>query len=105
MKTFVMMTGVAALAIGSPAAADHAFHLGVPYDSRGECESTMAEFRNGDRDLLLENFPQFFQTPGDVNSFLSRAFTCELNAFDGAWYIRDHRREVLTSDWFLKRQR
>lgn len=42
-------------------------------------------------------------TTGELRSFLNRAFTCELNEGDGQWYIKDHRLEVLGSEWFQRR--
>jgi hypothetical protein len=55
-----------------------------------------------DRGPLLDNFPNFFDSEGDVASFLTRAWTCELNESDGQWYIGDHRFDVLNSDWYQR---
>jgi hypothetical protein len=103
MKRVSILAAVGAAAIATPVGAHHADHLGIPYPSRGACEAESAQLRNGDREFLLEIGPQYFQTVGDVDSFLSRAFTCDLNDADGQWYFTDHREEVLNSDWFLRR--
>jgi hypothetical protein len=92
-----------ALMIASPAAAHHLDNLGTPFASRGACESQNAIFDTEDSEMLLDRFPQFFATYGEVRSFLTRAFTCEPNEADGQWYITDHRLEVLNSDWFQRR--
>jgi hypothetical protein len=39
-----------------------------------------------------------------VSSFLTRAFTCDLNASDGQYYMTNHILETLDSDWFAQRQ-
>jgi hypothetical protein len=105
MKRVSILAAIGLMSIASPAIAHHADHLDIPYDSRGECEASIATLRNEDRDFLQQIGPQYFSDAGDVESFLSRAFTCELSDADGQWYITDHRIEVLTSDWFLKRSR
>jgi len=101
----LMAAGVGALLFATQGVAHHAEYLDIPYDTRGECEAEIAQLRNGDRDFLQQVGPQYFRNPGDVNAFLSRAFSCDLDEGDGAWYITDHRVEVLSSDWFRKRQR
>ena len=105
MKKFPIAAGLASLMIATPAVADHAEHLGIPYASKGECEATMAQLRSGDREFLMNLAPELFSTAGDVNAFLSRAFTCELSDEDGHWYITDYRQQVLDSDWFQRRHR
>ena len=105
MKKLSIAAVFGTLVLAAPTMAHHAEHFGIPYGSRGECEATMAQLRNGDRDFLTTVFPDLFSTDGDVNAFLSRAFTCELSDDDGKWYITDHRLEVLDSDWFQRRQR
>ena len=94
---------IGALMAASPAFAGQLDNLDTPYASRGDCESANAGFSNEVRDSLLEQFPNFFYNEGDVASFLTRAFTCELDASDGQWYIKDHRFDVLTSDWYQHR--
>jgi hypothetical protein len=102
MKKLSMIAAFGALAIASPAAADHALHLDDPFASRGACEAERNELSNGDG-WLLDAFPQLFSSEGEVRSFLNRAFKCELQQSDGQFYITDHRVEVLGSDWFQQR--
>lgn len=102
-KTLVSLALGASL-VASPAAANHIFNLG-PYDSRGACEAASAALSNGDRDTLQARFPNLFSSTGEVSSFLTRAFSCELDGSDGDWYINDERQEVLNSEWFQRRQR
>lgn len=99
----ILLAALAAASIAAPAAASHFLNLDVPYDSRGECEAAIAEFNRGDRDRLLATFPQFFESLGDVESFLHRAFSCELDPAVGQWFIRDGRTAVLSSEWYLRR--
>ena len=103
MKFFVIAAGVLASAVATPAAAKHFSHLTTPYASRGECEAAKADFSSDDREFLLEMFPNYFNSIGDVASFLTRAFTCELSSADDQWYITDHRAEVLNSEWYTRR--
>ena len=104
MKIISLLVGIAALTTAGPAFAGQLENLNTPYPTRGACESANAGFSNEIRDSLLDNFPNFFASEGEVASFLTRAFPCELNASDGQWYIKDHRLQVLTSDWYLRRQ-
>ena len=103
MKSVLVHATVAAMLTATPAAAGHLNNLTTPYGSRGECESAVADFNSDDRAGLLARFPQFFNSNGDVASFLTRAFRCELNPDDDQWYIEDHRAEVLSSDWYQHR--
>jgi hypothetical protein len=48
-------------------------------------------------------FPNLFSSPGEVRSFLNRAFPCRQSAQDGKWYIIDLRGEVINSPWFQRR--
>lgn len=102
MNKHLMTLAIVSLAIATPATASHIFSVGVPFADRGECESTRQMLSNND-DFLLDAFPQLFSSPGEVRSFLNRAFTCELGSSD-QWYIVDHRAEVLASEWFQRRR-
>jgi hypothetical protein len=103
MKRLSILAGITSLIIASPAPANHLVGNHDPFPSRGACESYTAEGMAEDRGPLLDNFPQFFNNEGDVASFLTRAWTCELNESDGQWYIGDHRFDVLNSDWYQHR--
>jgi hypothetical protein len=92
---------VGALMVGAPAAANHIFNPG-PYPTYSDCEVASAQMSNDDMDSLLDRFPNLFSNDGEVRSFLTRAFRCEV-APDGQWYIVDHRQEVIGSDWFQRR--
>lgn len=103
MNKRLVSIAIGALLIATPAFAGQLDNLDTPYASRGECESANAGFSNEVRDSLLQQFPNFFDSEGDVASFLTRAFTCELDESDGQWYIHDHRIDVLNSDWYQRR--
>lgn len=90
------------LAAASPALASHVFNLDTPFATRGDCEAERASLSNDD-DFLLDQFPNLFSSEGEVRSFLNRAFTCEQSRGGDQWYIVDHRREVLDSEWFKRR--
>lgn len=104
MKRFPILAGIVAITLASPAAAGHLVNLETPYASRGACESAVAQFNADDREILLANLSAFFSSNGEVASFLTRAFPCELDESDGQWYIQDDRLEVLQSDWYKRRQ-
>ena len=93
---------IGGMAIASPAAANHIFNPG-PYESRGECEAESAALSHDDQESLLARFPNLFSSKGEVSSFLTRAFSCEIDESGGEWYLIDHRQEVFISDWFLRR--
>jgi|SRR5215207_10790844 len=103
MKTVSVLAGIGMIALAGSASAAHLDNLDTPYESRGACESAVAGFNSEVRGPLLDSFPAFFSSEGDVSSFLTRAFPCEINGSDGQWYIQDHRFEVLTSDWYQHR--
>ena len=103
MKSVLFLGAAAIMTAATPASAGHLVDLATPWDSRGECEAAVADFNSDDRSVLLNAFPNFFDHKGDVGSFLTRAFTCELSEADGQWYITDHRSEVLASDWYQHR--
>lgn len=104
MGKFLAILAAGWMAAASPATANHIFNPG-PYESRGECESVSAELSNEDRETLLTRFPDLFSSKGEVASFLTRAFTCEIDGSSGEWYLVDHRQEVISSDWFQRRLR
>jgi hypothetical protein len=58
---------------------------------------------NFEQDILLAEFPDIFSSPGEVSSFLTKAWTCDLNASDGQYHITDHIQEILDSRWFARR--
>jgi hypothetical protein len=103
VKSRLFPLAFGAVAIATPAAANHPFHLDEPFPSRGACEAQTQSLSNDD-DWLLDTFPNVFSSHGEVRSFLNRAFTCDRDSSDGQWYITDHREEVLSSDWYLRRQ-
>jgi hypothetical protein len=103
MKRLFFVTTLAALSIAAPASASHFLNLNVPYDSRGACQAAVADFNIDDRERLLDTFPEFFDSLGDVESFLNRAFSCEIDAASDQWFIKDGRGAVLSSDWYLRR--
>jgi len=96
---FLLLAG--AVAVASPAFANHIEHLDEPFSTRGACEAETQQLSNGD-DWLIDVFPDVFSSEGEVRSFLNRAFTCDRHS-DGQYYITDHRQEVLDSDWFAQR--
>ena len=100
MKKLTICAGVAATLLATPAVA-HDTETG--YASRGACEAASASMSNSEQDFLLETFPDIFSSPGEVSSFLTRAWTCDLNASDGQYYIIDHIEEVLGSRWYQQR--
>lgn len=103
MTKLLIAAAFGALAIAAPAAAHHVENLDTPYPSRGACEAASAELSADDHEFLLVIGPDLFDSVGDAASFLTRAFTCEVDQSDGQWYITDHRVEVLDSDWFGKK--
>jgi hypothetical protein len=104
MKKLLTMAGAVATAMTSPAFAHHLDNLDTPYATRGACEAAVADFNNDDWDMLLDRFPGFFSSQGEVASFLTRAFPCELNESDGKWYIQSQFGQVLHTEWYLRRQ-
>ena len=104
MKVLFVLAGLGAIAIAAPAAAQHLANLNTPYPTRGACESAMASFNDDVRDRLVDFFPNLFASEGEAASYITRAFTCELNTANDQWYIRDHRAEVIASDWYQRRR-
>lgn len=75
----------------------------TPFATRGACEAVSAAMSNDERDGLLSAFPQFFDSSGEVSSFLTRAWTCDRSGSDGQYYMSDHVAETLNSAWFEQR--
>jgi len=104
MKAISLLAGMAMLVVSTNAPAHHLDNLDTPYPSRGACEAAVADFNSDDRDMLLERFPNFFSSNGEVASFLTRAFPCGESDADGQWYIQNRLAETLSSDWYLRRK-
>ncbi len=105
MRISKTLLGLGAIAFAAPAVAHHVDHLDEAFASRGACEAEVAQLSRDDREFLQDTFPENFSTAGDVHSFLNHAFSCDYDAEAQAWYITDHRLEVLTGDWWLHRKR
>ena len=102
MKNVRFLLLVGAVAVASPAVGNHILNADTPYPTRGACESASAQLSAEDRYWLGDAFPEVFSSDGEVESFLTKAFTCERHS-DGQYYITDHRQEVLDSQWFARR--
>lgn len=102
MKKLWFLAVIAAITVPSSAFANHLVGNTTPFSTRGACESFTAEGLADDRPYLLDVTSDFFDNEGELASFLTRAFTCELNESDGQWYIGDHRWDVLNSDWYQR---
>lgn len=103
MKKICAIVALAALVPASPATANHIF-TPTPFASYGECQSADARLSNEDAERQLPLRPDLFSSLGEARSFMTRAFTCEYDPDDDSWYRTDHRREVIASDWFQRRQ-
>jgi len=101
MKKLWIALGIAAVATSNAAVAHDTT---TAFASRGACESASAEMSNNEKAWLLTIGPQYFDTIGDAASFLTKAWTCDLNPVDGQYYITDHIQETLDSDWFAQRK-
>ena len=104
MKKLIICVALGTLFAPAAALAHHVEYTDVPFPSRGACEARTAELSHGDREFLQQVFPDLFSSDGEVESFLTRAFSCDLNPSDGQWYMTNHIEEVLGSDWFQRRQ-
>lgn len=102
MKKLVFLLASAGITLATAAAAHD---TGTAFSSRGACEAASASMSNAEQDWLLESFPEFFDTPGEASSFLTKAWICDLNSSDGRYYITDHIEEILGSRWFERRNR
>jgi hypothetical protein len=100
MKTFLALAALGSLAVSTAAAAHDTT---VAYASRGQCESASAAQSNAEKAWVLATFPDLFDSTGDVASFLTRAWTCDVNSTDGQYYIVNHIDEVLGSRWYEQR--
>lgn len=100
MKTFLVLAVLGCASLSTAAAAHD---TNVPYASRGQCESASAAQSNAEKDWVLTTFPDLFDSTGEVASFLTRAWTCDLNSSDGQYYIVNHIDEVLGSSWYQQR--
>ena len=102
MRKLSILAGMASMFVATTAAAHD---TETAFASRGACEAASAQMSNGEQDWLLETFPDLFSSSGEASSFLTRAWTCDLNPTDGQYYIKDHIEEVLGSDWYQRRNR
>ena len=100
MKRLFIIAGLGALTLATAAAAHDTT---IPYPNRGACEAASAHTSQDEVDWLLVIGAQYFDTVGDVNSFLTKAWTCDLNPSDGQYYMTDHVQETLDSEWFQRR--
>jgi hypothetical protein len=73
------------------------------FPSRGACESASSAMSNNEKDWLVATFPDLFDTTGEAASFLTKAWTCDVNPSDGQYYITDHIQQILDSRWFDRR--
>lgn len=103
MKKLPISLALASLVVAKPAAANHII-TPTPFESYGECESENARLSNEDAERQFALRPDLFSNMGEARSFMTRAFSCELDPDDGFWYLTDHRREVIASDWFQRRR-
>lgn len=103
-RILIFAAGATAFSTATPTAAHHLQNLDTPYASRGACESAVAGFNQDDWDMLLEAWPDYFSSQGEIASFLARAFPCEQSPSDSEWYIQNRFGQVLQSDWYLRRQ-
>jgi hypothetical protein len=86
-----------------PAAANHIF-TPDPFSTKGDCEAENARLSNNDAERQYQLRPDLFSSMGEARSFMTRAFSCELNSEDGFWYLTDHRLDVINSEWFQRRR-
>jgi len=103
MKMLSLTLAMASLIAAAPAAANHIF-TPTPFASYGECEAENAKLSNDDAERQFVLRPDLFSSLGEARSFMTRAFSCEYDPDDDAWYLTDHRLEVLSSEWFQRRR-
>lgn len=85
----LLTIGVFAVAGFTTAASAHDFV--TTYETRAQCELAYVEMNKFDRDWLLNNFPQLFDSPGDVMHFLTQHVDCEYDPAENVWFMADHR--------------
>ena len=102
MKRYSLILA-ASLIAAAPATANH-IYTPEPFASYGECEAANARLSNDDAKLQFELRPDLFSSLGEARSFMTRAFSCEYDPDEDAWYLTDHRRDVLGSEWFQRRR-
>lgn len=102
MKTLPVTLAVVLALAASPAAANHIF-TSTAFPTYGECEAENVRLSNEDAERQFALRPDLFSSMGEARSFMTRAFSCELDSEDGNWYLTDHRLEVIGSDWFQRR--
>ena len=100
MKRIRIIVALGALTAATPTLAHDTT---TAYASRGDCESASAGMSNAEKDWLVATFPDLFDSTGDAASFLTRAWTCDLNPSDGQYYIVGHIDEILASRWYQQR--
>lgn len=103
MKKTLAILAFGALMAASPAAANHIF-TPDPFATYGDCEAANARLSNEDAERQFPLRPDLFSSLGEARSFMTRAFSCELDPEDGLWYLTDHRLEVIGSEWFDRRR-
>ncbi len=103
MNKLVLIASLGCMLTAVPATANHIF-TATPFPTRGECKSENARLSNADAERQFPMRPDLFTSLGEARSFMTRAFSCELNAQDGHWYLADHRRDVIGSEWFERRR-
>ena len=102
MRNVVSFGALATVVLSTPAQADHIF-TPTPFASYGECQSVNVQLSDEDAERQFALRPDRFSSLGEARSFMTRAFSCEYNPDDDSWYLTDHRREVLESEWFQRR--
>lgn len=63
--------------------------VGVPYETRGECERAAAASAHEDRERLVD--AGIFPTIGAAQSTFHDDWRCEYDEEEDAWYIVDYR--------------
>ena len=103
MKALFSVLALGGIVVATPVAANHIF-TPTAFPTRGECESENARLSNDDAERQFPLRPDLFSSLGEARSFMTRAFSCEYHPEDDSWYLADHRRDVIASEWFQRRQ-